>query len=90
MKFSTTAVLYAANVAAFPAMDRLTAPIVENARLQARQATPPQGAGANPLTPPPFVAALQYVSNKGQYAFVAPTSTDARGMCPGLNALANQ
>lgn len=27
----------------------------------------PQGAGALPLVPPPFDAAKQYVSNKGQY-----------------------
>lgn len=52
-------------------------------------AVPPQGQGALPLTPPPFDAASQYVSNKGQYAFVAPGPGDARGMCPGLNAAAN-
>ncbi|KAF2716436.1 hypothetical protein K431DRAFT_307771 [Polychaeton citri CBS 116435] len=52
-------------------------------------ATPPQGAGASPLTPPPFDAASQYISNKGAHAFVAPGSGDARGPCPGLNAMAN-
>jgi hypothetical protein len=37
-----------------------------------------------------FNAAQQYVSNQGQYAFVAPDLTrDARGPCPGLNAMAN-
>jgi hypothetical protein len=35
---------------------------------------------------PPFDAEVQYVSNTGQYAFVAPGATDARGPCPGLNA----
>lgn len=39
---------------------------------------------------PAFNATEQYVSNKGQYAFVAPDLTvDARGPCPGLNAMAN-
>lgn len=38
---------------------------------------------------PPFNAAEQYVSNQGQYAFVAPGPTDQRGPCPGLNAMAN-
>lgn len=30
---------------------------------------------------PPFNAAEQYVSNQGQYAFVAPGPTDQRGPC---------
>lgn len=38
---------------------------------------------------PGFNAAEQYVSNTGEYAFVAPSSTDLRGPCPGLNAMAN-
>ena len=37
-----------------------------------------------------FNAEQQYVSNSGEYAFVAPDLiTDARGPCPGLNAMAN-
>jgi len=41
-------------------------------------------------TSPGFNATAQYVSTKGQYAFVAPNlNTDARGPCPGLNAMAN-
>lgn len=39
---------------------------------------------------PAFDAAAQYVSNQGEYAFVAPGSGDQRGPCPGLNAMANQ
>jgi len=39
---------------------------------------------------PGFSAALQYVSNKGDHAFVAPSGSDQRGPCPGLNAMANQ
>jgi len=39
---------------------------------------------------PSFDAAAQYISNKGQYAFVAPGPNDQRGPCPGLNAMANQ
>lgn len=30
---------------------------------------------------PPFDAAAQYVSNQGQYSFVAPGPTDQRGPC---------
>nr|POF15021.1 aromatic peroxygenase [Quercus suber] len=87
--FTATAVLVA-NAVAFPAMDQLTAPVLQNARLNSRAANvAPQGAGALPLTPPPFDAKAQYVSNKGKYAFKAPGRNDARGMCPGLNALAN-
>lgn len=36
-----------------------------------------------------FDAKAQYVSTSGPYAFVAPTASDIRGPCPGLNALAN-
>jgi len=36
-----------------------------------------------------FDPKLQYVSNQGQYAFVAPGPGDQRGPCPGLNAMAN-
>lgn len=37
-----------------------------------------------------FNATEQYVSNQGEHAFVAPDlSVDARGPCPGLNAMAN-
>lgn len=37
---------------------------------------------------PPFDASIQYVSNKGAHAFVAPSGNDQRGPCPGLNAMA--
>lgn len=36
-----------------------------------------------------FDASAQYISTTGANAFVAPGSTDQRGPCPGLNALAN-
>ncbi|KAJ3858652.1 hypothetical protein EV359DRAFT_87413 [Lentinula novae-zelandiae] len=36
-----------------------------------------------------FDPTTQYVSTTGAHAFVAPGSGDARGPCPGLNALAN-
>ena len=36
-----------------------------------------------------FDPKLQYVSNTGKYAWVAPGPDDARGPCPGLNAMAN-
>ncbi|KAK4574868.1 hypothetical protein LTR86_001710 [Recurvomyces mirabilis] len=36
-----------------------------------------------------FDAAAQYISTTGDHAFVAPSATDQRGPCPGLNAMAN-
>jgi hypothetical protein len=40
---------------------------------------------------PGFDATAQYISNKGEHAFVPPdfTKGDQRGPCPGLNAMAN-
>ncbi|CAK4007144.1 aromatic peroxygenase-like [Lecanosticta acicola] len=97
MKFLATTALLASNVAAFPYMiDKLVAPLADNARFQKykreqaeERAVHGTGVGALPLVPPPFDAATQYVSNQGQYAFVAPTASDSRGECPGLNAIAN-
>ncbi|KAK5112890.1 hypothetical protein LTR85_011117 [Meristemomyces frigidus] len=95
--FTTSAlgvVLLASNVAAFPAaaLDALSASFAKEGAntKRATSVVAPQGTGYLPLVPPPFDAAAQYVSNKGQYAFVAPGPGDARGMCPGLNAMANQ
>jgi hypothetical protein len=42
-----------------------------------------------PGVTPTFDASLQYVSTTGKHAYVAPTSNDLRGPCPGLNAMAN-
>ena len=41
------------------------------------------------LIPPTFDASTQYVSTTGKNAYVAPSSSDLRGPCPGLNAMAN-
>jgi len=96
MKTITGLAFLAGQVAAFPrfAMDALTAPLAADVaykRVMARQSTTaPQGAGALPLTPPPFDASEQLISVSGAHAFVPPGAGDARGMCPGLNALANQ
>lgn len=38
---------------------------------------------------PGFDAATQYVSTTGKYSWIAPGPLDARGPCPGLNAMAN-
>ena len=89
-----TAVLCIVNVAAYPGkMDKLMGPIyAENFKHKEKRqidASAPQGAGALPITPPPFDAAAQYVSNQGAHTFVAPGPTDQRGECPGLNAMAN-
>jgi Peroxidase, family 2 len=94
---STTTVLsalvfYASGVVAFPAAaiqyaadserDALAASNIKGAIAKDRAAR----SEANPG----FNATAQYVSTSGQYAFVAPDlSTDQRGPCPGLNAMAN-
>jgi hypothetical protein len=38
---------------------------------------------------PGFNAQAQYIDTTGAHAFVAPSTSDLRGPCPGLNALAN-
>ncbi|KJX94397.1 oxidase like protein [Zymoseptoria brevis] len=88
MKFTIlNTALLASSVAAFPAMDATAAPFLEKALLEARQnRVAPQGVGALPLAPPPFIAALQRVSTSGKYKV---RDGDARGPCPGLNAMAN-
>jgi hypothetical protein len=93
--FTLLAAFLAGNAIAFPHMDLLTGPLAANAhqRLHATKrqidSTAPQGTGALPLTPPPFDAASQHVSTTGTHKFVAPGPNDARGECPGLNAMAN-
>ncbi|KAK5164366.1 uncharacterized protein LTR77_010062 [Saxophila tyrrhenica] len=84
----------AGNVAAFPNMDKMTAPLAARAyeeaqQLKKRAVDPPQGAGAMPLVPPPFDAKAQRISTTGAHKWVAPGPNDERGECPGLNALAN-
>jgi len=74
---------------AFPhLMTSPDSPLVRDA-LAKRQAVNPDSGAPLPLLPPPFDAAQQHVSTTGQYAFVPPGSGDARGPCPGLNAMAN-
>ena len=36
-----------------------------------------------------FDPETQYVSVSGEHAWIAPKSSDLRGPCPGLNAMAN-
>lgn len=78
--FSPVAACLIGCAAAFPHIDRLTASFaagdLESASLRARAiASPPQGAGALPLVPPPFDAASQYVSTTGQYAVSSDPET---------------
>ncbi|EMC90870.1 hypothetical protein BAUCODRAFT_80706 [Baudoinia panamericana UAMH 10762] len=56
-----------------------------------RQSSSPQGSGVGllPLVPPPFDASAQLIDVSGKHAFTPPSASDARGQCPGLNALAN-
>ena len=84
---SLTCLALAHTISAFPAL-MLDA---DSPLLKRQNAAAPQGdgVGALPLTPPPFDAASQYVSTTGAYKFVAPGKGDARGECPGLNAMAN-
>jgi hypothetical protein len=49
----------------------------------------PSWGGLLPLTTPKFDAKAQYVDTNGEHAWQAPSETDQRGPCPGLNALAN-
>ena len=44
---------------------------------------------ASSSTAPTFSASDQLISTSGLYEFVAPGPLDARGPCPGLNAMAN-
>lgn len=59
------------------------------AHLSNAQAAAPNQKRQTPVSIPPFDAASQYVSNQGDHKFVPPSSTDQRGPCPGLNAMAN-
>lgn len=84
MKFASTAfaaVAFVSEVAAYPAIAEAIANR-EGIALEARQ-------GVNdPSTR--FNAEEQYVSTTGAHKFVMPDLTkDARGPCPGLNAMAN-
>ena len=90
-KLAVSLVLFSACANAFPraVMDRLADPVDGPEMRRALTASPPQGAGALPLAPPPFDAAAQYISTSGAYAWKAPGAGDERGMCPGLNAMAN-
>lgn len=85
--------LLGASVQAFPTLvleELAKSGVADEAHVKRQSsASAPQGAGALPLAPPPFDAKSQYISNKGAHAFVAPGAGDARGPCPGLNAMAN-
>jgi len=87
MKYSTLAVAagLAQYASAFPAMHAI--PSEDIVKLAKRQGGTVVVDPAVPLKN--FNAKAQYVSNKGQYAFKAPGKFDARGPCPGLNAMAN-
>jgi Peroxidase, family 2 len=71
--------LVARSALAFPTI--VTQPLIkegaQNERRQFKGATPP------------FDAQAQYVSTSGAHAFRAPSGSDQRGPCPGLNAMAN-
>lgn len=83
---------------AFPAlMTEPDSPLVQEAlakglitrdRIEELQKRQDQGTGAAALVPI-FDASEQFVNTTGAHAFVAPGKGDARGPCPGLNAMAN-
>jgi hypothetical protein len=97
MRYSTAilgaAALYVSDVTAFPTAAIEFAARAEHdawtkATIEDRVAK--YEAHRRQIVSPGFDATAQYVSNQGQYAFVAPDfSTDVRGPCPGLNAMAN-
>lgn len=95
MKYSTgiigTFALCVSQVTAFPAAAiEYAAKAERDANAAASIANAVAAHQAN-YRAPGFDPATQYVSNQGQYAFVAPNLAggDQRGPCPGLNAMAN-
>lgn len=94
---SATGLLALASIAnAFPT--EMYDTIAEDPQLQARAAEIMErqtgGTGADDARAlfepvPIWNKQRQYVSNTGAHKFVAPGPTDARGPCPGLNAMAN-
>ncbi|KAG0648672.1 Dothistromin biosynthesis peroxidase dotB [Hyphodiscus hymeniophilus] len=94
MKYSVCLValaLCATEVVAFPSrMFDLSISQEEKRRIAGIAATiESEAKERRQLLPPTFDASKQYVSTTGKYAYVAPTSSDLRGPCPGLNAMAN-
>jgi len=94
MKYSTTvigaAALCISEVAAFPAavfdLSAKASQDLETRKSLERRFDNFYATRAQPT----FNASAQYVSNQGAHAFVAPDlNTEARGPCPGLNAMAN-
>lgn len=95
MKYSicvTALALCATNVFAFPSrMFDLAMNEEEKRALASISASIEASANENRAVKraPGFSASQQYVSNTGAHAFVPPGSSDLRGPCPGLNAMAN-
>ncbi|PBP15399.1 Cloroperoxidase [Diplocarpon rosae] len=90
--YLTCLAVAASQVLAFPSrMFDLNVNEEEKRALAAISATIEAGAKEARSVPraPGFNAAQQYVLNQGAHKFVAPSSTDLRGPCPGLNAMAN-
>jgi len=87
-----SAAIFAGHVAAFPhlAMDHLSAPIAADVAykqlLERQSATPPQGAGALPLVPPPFDAKSQLIDVSGAHA-VRSLNPPVRGLLTDFRSL---
>jgi unspecific peroxygenase len=83
--FTISCVLHSLNVAAFPAYRTLAG--VEEHELSEILA------GLIPRKPAPPPEPLEFLGTKlvndAAHPFIAPTETDMRGPCPGLNTLAN-
>ena len=77
----TTSLALAAVIAPYVAAYPAVVDVVANA-MEKRQQN-----GGFPEPDPGFNAEQQYVSNQGKYKFVPPGPGDARGPCPGLNAM---
>ncbi|KAK5111540.1 hypothetical protein LTR62_004836 [Meristemomyces frigidus] len=94
MKSTFVSAALVASTAAFPhlAVEKKGVPAGSAHKRVLERATQPQGGAAGvpaPLLPPVFDAASQRIDVNGSHAFVAPGAGDARGPCPGLNAMAN-
>jgi len=97
MKFSVlcSATLWSLSALAFPAgllngdnvSDEMLAEITELAAKIQKQAETARAPGSEKRAA--FDAGAQRVDTTGEHKFVAATSSDLRGPCPGLNALAN-
>lgn len=93
MKYSITALTAAAVLPQAIAFPRMDTPEVQSYLKRAAAAQNPSISGNDVVDPAHalniFDAKKQYIDTTGEHAWKAPGPNDQRGVCPGLNALAN-